>query len=266
MALSCVTLASAGCSLLLSTSDLSEQAGGADGGGPPIVTEAGIDASAPSDGGTDALVIPPDANARFCETLSPAPKFCADFDGTGPVHEGWGNVLIDPDNVGVVVRDALGRDRSSLLAKLTAPQACSYARPTKTFPTTGFGLRVSFSFRPSSPWTNDAVFSLMNAEEGDCGVLFHFDGVTARVHFQYGADANDFFDWNAAPKLDAWSKIESAIDLDGNLTIALDGKTVFTQLLPELCKPGTEVYFAPGFHCENAVHEARYDDVIVDYP
>ena len=269
-ALCFVAVASAGCSLLLSTSDLGGEPGPDSGAGESsTVTEAGrADAPGTVDGGTDALVRAPDANARFCETLSPAPKFCADFDGTGTVDEGWDNVTIDPAGVGSVTRDTtLGRDRSSLLTKLTAPQSCSYARPAKTFETSGLGTRVSFSFRPSSPWVGDAIFLLMNAEGGDCGILFHLNGGAAFVHFQYGQpEKNDFFDWSASPKADVWTKIDAAIDTNGMITIALDGNKVLSMLVPDACAPGTKLYVAPGLHCENDVREIRFDDFVVDYP
>jgi hypothetical protein len=269
MALCLVAVASAGCSLLLSTSDLTEA--GPDGGtGPSPTGEAGADGATSGDATTDAPVVSPDGSARFCETLSPAPKFCADFDGTGAVHEGWDTTVISPDDtVGSLARDALGRDRSSLVAKLTAPQSCSYARVAKTFPTSGFGMRVSFAFRPASPWTTDSIISLFNAEgdNADCGILYHFEVGLARVHLQYGnPEANDMFEWDGAPALDAWSTIDTTIDPNGILTIVLNGKKVLTLDLPAGCTPGNEVYIAPGFHCEQEVHEARYDDVIVDYP
>jgi hypothetical protein len=266
--LSCVTLASAGCSLLLSTSDLSEQAV-PDSGTPPPGAEAGADGADTADARTDAVVVPRDGSARCCETLSPPPKFCADFDGNGAVDEGWDDVTIAPENVGALSRDALARDRSSLLVKLTAPQSCSYVRPAKTFPSSGFGLRVSFSFRPSSPWTTDAIFALLGAagQGADCAMLFHFDEGKASLHLQYGSPpVDETFVWDGAPPLDVWSTIETTIDPAGDLTIALGGKKVLTLPLPDGCKAGPEVYFAPGFHCEQTAHEARYDDVVVDYP
>jgi hypothetical protein len=268
-ALCFVAIASAGCSLLLSTSDLSEEAR-PDAGASPA-GEAGADAptTPAGDAGSDALAVDAaDASGlRFCESLVPAPKFCADFDGTGPVTESWDTAIIDPAAAGSLARDPLGRDRASLLAKLVAPQSCSYVRPAKTFPTNGLGLRVAFAFRPSSPWIGDAVFSLMSAEGGDCGILFHFDGAGARTHFQYGNPEQDvFYDWDGAPKVDVWSRIEAAIDKSGALTVKLGDDVVFSQSLPLACTPGSEIYVAPGFHCEGDAHEARYDDVIVDYP
>jgi hypothetical protein len=266
MALCFAAVASAGCSLLLSTSDLTEP--GPDGGTPSPTGEAGADGG--GDATTDGPLVSPDGSVRFCQTLSPAPKFCADFDGTGAVDEGWDGTVIAPDDtVGSITRDALGRDRSSALAKLTDPVSCSYARLAKTFPTSGFGMRVSFSFRPSSPWTTDAIISLFNAEgdTADCGILYHFHPGLAQLHLQYGTpEANDMFEWDGAPALDAWSTIDTTIDTNGILTIVLNGKKVLTRALPEGCKPGPEVYVAPGFHCEQDVHEARYDDVVVDYP
>jgi hypothetical protein len=265
-ALSCVALLSGGCSLLLSTSDFSEDATDA---GAPVEASSPADAPSLLETSTDAPVVPPDGGGpRFCASLSPAPKFCADFDGEGAVDEGWNGLTIDPTSAGTVTRDPLGRDRSSLLVKLTAPKECSYVRPGKSFVTTGKGMRISFSFRPSSPWDSDAIFAFIKLEspQGGCSILHHLESATsANLHFQYGVE-NDLYAWNAVPKLDTWSRVETSFGSDGSISIKVDGVDALTRGLDPACTFGDSVYVALGFHCEDAVHEARFDDVVIDYP
>ena len=130
---------------------------------------------------------------------------------------------------------------------------------------------MSYSFRPSNPFS-DAAFSLISLEGtgsgGGCAILYHFNVTNgAYLHMQYGSPQVDqTYDWAVTPKTDAWSKIETTIDANGGLVIKVDGSEAINRNVGDACKPGAEVYFAPGFHCEGDVHEARYDDVIVDYP
>lgn len=54
----------------------------------------GIDEDRPLlDAGTDGAGSAP----RFCETLQPAPRFCADFEGEGPLTRGFSNEANVPD-------------------------------------------------------------------------------------------------------------------------------------------------------------------------
>lgn len=267
IALCCVSLALASCSLFWDTSSFTSDEPTDAGTGTDTSAETSSSSSSggPSEGGTNDAG--QDSATSFCASLNPKPKFCSDFDdGASLVVAGWG-VNVDPPDAGSVTIDPMGRDRSCALAKLDAPQSCSYARPTRTFVTDGKGLRVAYAFRPSSTkWQGDAAFSVV-ALQGGCRLLYHFDGANASLHLQFGSPEQDeSFGWAVTPKLDAWSKIETTISADANITITVDGVIALSRALSAGCGFGTSVFVAPGLHCESDPHEARYDDVVVDYP
>lgn len=112
----------------------------------------------------------------------------------------------------------------------------------------------------------------LEGADGGCGILFHVQRLAgstttySTLHFQYGAQ-DDIYEWSAAPMLDTWSKVEATVAADGSsISVSLDGTVVVTRSIPAGCNLGSTIYFAPGFHCEADVHEARYDDIVVDYP
>lgn len=115
IALCCAAIGLAGCSLLLSTSELNEPGAAPAEAGTPSPAEGGADGSSSSgDASSDGA-----SGRRFCETLSPAPKHCSDFDKAGDaVNAGWNDVAIDPPSVGSVTLDAIGRAGSSALVKI----------------------------------------------------------------------------------------------------------------------------------------------------
>ncbi|HEY8075068.1 MAG TPA: hypothetical protein VIF62_13185, partial [Labilithrix sp.] len=69
------------------SSENSGVAPGDDGGAD--ATPPGDDDAAPPDGGTDAHEGGIDAGPPFCASLSPAPKFCDDFDDLDPMTKKW---------------------------------------------------------------------------------------------------------------------------------------------------------------------------------
>jgi hypothetical protein len=271
IALCCASVVLAGCSLLLSTSDLSEP--GTPDAAPS--SEAGLDAPGSADSSSDGTAI--DApGVRFCASLSPPPKFCADFDGPGAsVDDGWDDVEVEPPSGTSVTLDPMGRAGASALMTVDDNLGCAYSRLGKTFFTNGKGARFSFSYRPTGV-TDDSIFAFwdLRGDGADCGIFFRLettDGQTvsaAATHFQYdNGMRDDIFEWISAPKLGVWSKIEAEIASDGSsIAVILDGDPVSRQTIPAGCTFGSTSYFAPGFHCEDRAHEARFDDVVVDYP
>ena len=97
MAGAAVTIAVGGCSLLVSTDGLASSAdaapGATDGGGAD--TSAG-NATGSDGGSSDAAADASDASTGpFCASLSPKPKFCADFDQGGTAGD-YGSIFGTP--------------------------------------------------------------------------------------------------------------------------------------------------------------------------
>jgi hypothetical protein len=259
MALCFALLVCGGCSLFLSTSDLSDANGtdaGATDGPPPVVDEAGRD-SAPAG----------DAGGRFCQSLSPAPKHCADFDD--------GNLLSFFDDVQrepTPTTASVAPDEGGVRAAIANADGCSYARLTKTVPSSGAGMRIRFNVMPVAPWPKDQIFFFLKLEDGagECGFLLHLDGEGAggQLHVQWGdPEQDDGVDWTELPKVGAWSEmgIELAAANPPTVTVSVDGKKAMSQAFPQ-CTFGTGVYVAMGLHCASGTAAVRYDDVVIDYP
>ncbi len=76
-----------------------------------VATDTALD-----DGGRDANdggSVSEDASPRFCETLSPAPKFCRDFDNVAAYKTGWSSTYFNPQNPPGVVLALYSDDTKS---------------------------------------------------------------------------------------------------------------------------------------------------------
>jgi hypothetical protein len=263
VALCCAGLALAGCSLLLSTSDLNEQSS-PDGGGPTPTTDAGADAPANTDAAGDAPVGTPDGGGPFCKSLSPAPKYCADFDD-GNVLAFFDGAHRDPMSTTNIVAD----NGAARIAMANAT-GCTYARLEKTLPASAAGMKVRFRVRPTAPFTEDEIFANLFIGEGDvgCALLLHVDPNGGSLQVQYGnPQMDDGYDWAVAPKVGEWSDV--SIDLAAStiptVTIRVNGQPAMAKTLSQ-CSFGAETWLALGLHCASGTAELRYDDVVVDYP
>jgi hypothetical protein len=259
MALCCALLVCGGCSLFLSTSDLSEPEpadGGATDGPPPVVDEAGRDSTPPVEAG-----------GPFCKSLSPTPKHCVDFDD-GNLLAFFDEVHREPSTTTTTVVAEEGGVR----AAIANADGCSYARLTKTLPTPGPGMRIRFKLMPVAPWPRDQIFFFLNLEDGagDCGLLLHLgeQGTGGDLHIQWGdPEQNDTVGWVELPKVGEWSEIGLELG-DANpptATVTVNGKKAMSQSFPQ-CTFGTGVYVAMGFHCASGTAAVRYDDLVIDYP
>lgn len=258
-------LCGGGCSLFLSTSDLTGEE--APDGGP--ATDGSFDAPATvDDGGRTDTGPASEGGGAFCATLSPAPKHCADFDD-GNLLGFFDEVLRDPSNGTTTVVAENGGVR----AAIDAAGSCSYARLTKTLPTSGQGMRVRFKVKPNAPWPKDQIFFFLNLEDGlnDCGFLVHLGeaGGAADLHVQWGnPEQNGGAGFLEAPKVGEWSEI--GIDFANVTTptadVTVNGKPVVTSETFPQCAFGSSVYVAMGFHCSSGTAEVQYDDLVIDYP
>lgn len=262
-ALCCALLLCGGCSLFLSTSDLANDT--PDGGGP---IDAAVDGPpvVVGDGGIDTGTSA-EAGGPFCQSLSPAPKLCADFDDNNLLSI-FDDVLREPSTTTTVVAEEGG-----VRAAIDGATGCAYARLAKTIQTNGAGMRIRFKMKPSAPWVNDEIHFILNLEQGakDCGFFLHLgDGAgSAQLHVQWGSpEQNDGVGWAVLPKVGEWNEI--AIELGTTdpptVAIAVNGKPSLPATPFSQCSFGSRVYVGMGFHCSSGTAEARYDDLVIDYP
>lgn len=280
--LCCAAFGLAGCSLLFASNLDAEGDAPASDAATAAETSAASDApitppvDASASDGDASVDASPDGSTRFCSTITPTPKFCADFDDPGmKVEDGWSRVFMSPQNVGAVELTDVARDGKAMSVKMNGAPACSYTRIEKEFPTTGKDMHVSFSMRPTTPWTTDAIYAVVRFLEAStikCQIFLHLGQnqnvpASGDIHFQYPpGPIDDVFNTNAYPKGDVWSKIDLTIRAAGSVLLTVDGQIATDRLFPNGCSFGDAAMVGFGYHCENASPEIRFDDVVVDYP
>lgn len=246
---------------MLSTSDLADEAPLDASVDAPSSAEGGADVSPESSGGGDARV-------PFCQSLSPAPKHCVDFDD-GNLLGFFDQVVRDPPNA----TTTLVADDGAARVAIDGADGCAYARLTRTVPAPGRGMRVRFKVKPSASWAKDKIYFFMNLEggQGDCGLLLHLGdfGSSAQLHVQWGnPEQNDFNPWTEIPKVGEWSEIGIELAATDPPTVAatVNGMKAMSSKALSQCSFGSGVYVGMGFHCAAGTAEVRYDDLVIDYP
>lgn len=122
-------------------------------------SDASTDATSPEEdaGKRDARAEAGDAGTSFCQTLSPKPAFCADFDD-GEVDTGWDTSFVQGGNLGVT--DEAKSGPFALEAKTPALVAAQVARVSvrTTKITSAPKVTLSFAlFLPKTTFTSGAI-------------------------------------------------------------------------------------------------------------
>gem|GEM_PF-1926549 len=236
---------------------------------------------AATDGGTDAADARPDApseaGATFCETLTPAPRFCDDFDD-GDVDDDW------------AVRNVLGGSTLELDPASYASSPTSMHVTTKALDAaqsgpahlrttvTGAVSRVKLAFGVRIE-TNPAVtkgalalatldvsashfFTLYLRDAPQDGsepaaILEEIDGATVRRHAL-----------TKLPAMGVWTRVTIDVDLGAGVASVLLGTEKALDAAVVSAIPGTEATIRVGavylFGPADAF-EAGFDDVVVDF-
>jgi hypothetical protein len=107
---------------------------------------------APVDGSADVVVdVAPDGPLTFCQMLSPAPTFCADFDGpaqTDPAAE-WTSSIVGAGSTLTLVQNPFLSSPRSLRAQTTAGNESSVVRSFSMTTTISIEFEVRFAALPA---------------------------------------------------------------------------------------------------------------------
>jgi hypothetical protein len=245
------------------------------GGGPG--PEGGLGEAGP-DGG-------PVASSVGCASLSPAPKFCDDFDDSGTVGARW-DAVEQQGTTAVVSFDSIDpySAPNAMKAVLATAPTCTYSRLDKTF--TGVGpnrQEVRFKVRPVEPWGNSKdrailAIQLDGARSGHCQLVTSLtaDG-TGHVNEAYvnaqtlqPTETDDVRPLNGFAKASEWTEhYVIAVPGDGGVqvTTGFSGGTAAGEqayVFPE-CQLGSTLGVQVGFHCTSGDASVLYDDVRVDW-
>lgn len=247
---------------------------GADVGGtdvtppPPPPPEADGSFEAATDGGADAdaaLDAPPDAPLTFCQTVSPPPTFCADFDGPAAVPgTGWTTVLTDAGaTVALSSTYSVSAPRS---LHVTSTQSATAGLEKSLTVTTS--LTVDFEVRFTDVPEAGVVGPMRISPPAPFpGQDFYVYEHTFGLYFQeYGDDYSNTI--GTPPSLNAWHHVSFAIQANGGgwtVTTAFDGTNTWTNhpVLHPWTKPVT-VGVALGVVLYGlAVGETYVDNVVI---
>jgi hypothetical protein len=138
-----VAAAAGACTLTTSLSDLADgRIDGADGAEPSPPAGNG-------DGGTSeaSSTTSPGTATGFCDSRTPAPLFCADFDGGRPYDVGWGTTWLTAGGV-LAGDEATGVLRAATPAN-SAGTGC-YAFLSYPIPKSGGHIHVELRLRPTT--------------------------------------------------------------------------------------------------------------------
>jgi len=250
------------------------EADGGDGGSPPAPGEdSGADAPA-LDAGPDVKV---DAGPPFCSALSPAPKFCDDFDD-GDLSDDWDftNVILPSTLVLDTATFASAPASMHVQTKTLAAMQNGPAHLRRTIFATAVHPRLSFSaFYASTSITSGAV-AIASLDVS----LSHFftlylrdapgDGTSdpAVVLEEIDGSATIRHVLPKAPPAGVWTRIGIDVDLvRGRATVSYGGEKVLDDEVVSMnggeevtVRVGAVYVFGPA-----APFEAVIDDVVVDY-
>lgn len=259
-----VALGVAACGLFPSIDDLS---GEPDGSRDAAVTEAG-------DGG-DA--------GRWCDSLSPAPSFCDDFDDDGGPFARWTNQFLRAG--GTVSRDP-GDFRSppnALLAVSPPTATASAANLHRDVTTTVSTLHVAYDMKIDARDTAAGYAEVNYIDFSTADVPFAFylrvyddpnstSTATIEAYPPDGGVLNHDLPLLGAPRFDTWTRVGVDIDLASatrTMTVTIDGATAAQQTLePDLYAPGpVSVHVGIGYTGSPSTTDwrIRYDDVTIDW-
>lgn len=244
------------------------------GGGADASEAAAGDASpeAAGDGGSDG--------GRWCDSLSPAPMFCDDFDDQGPFTR-WTDQNVQ--NSGALSRDptAFRSAPNALLsvaaASTTSSPACVFLQTNATKSQVHVAYDMQIDARDTSvgyaeinyirfatPALNFSVYLRVYDDPNSTTTL------TSEAYLADGGVPAHDVGLAGSPRFDTWSRVTVDLDLTSHtLSATVDGKVAATQTLePDLYAPGpVTVNVGIGYtgHPSTADWDIRYDNVTIDW-
>lgn len=269
-----VTAASAAVAACSLFTDLGQLSGGegAEGGGDDAGSgDGGVpvnDGAAP-----DASV----GDGAFCQSRSPAPMFCRDFDDGG--LGGWDDIQEDPG--GAIAHDPVASSPPGSAVITLAPSSpeCTYVRLTKRFLaplskwTLEFDLRLGdTSAQPRYP--GHYLATVWTDISGDaCGLLFSpspsSPNLLEQIYYADGGAQNINHLLQGNPTPGEWHRITLRAELSApRFTVAIDGQPLAKEVpLSGSCKGSGPVSVRLGYHCAKSIGdplEVRIDNVTFD--
>lgn len=217
---------------------------------------------------------------RWCDSVSPKPMFCDDFDDQGPLSR-W-------DGQYTRAGGFVGRDDASARS---APSSLLVVTPPATGPGSAIVYRATTTPKSKVRVAYDVKIDARDSKSGYAeSDYIRFDGplrfsvylrlnldpkvtnvITSEAYPDGGVQAHDV-SLGVGSRFDAWTRVVVTVDLASNprtLTATLDGVPVASQVLePSLYGPGP-VAVQPGLGYTGAPTESdwriRYDNVTIDW-
>lgn len=200
-------------------------------------------------------------------------KFCSDFDEGAPLESGWG--AIDVYGGQAVRVDATAfSPPGSFFAAINPSGAPASARLLQAVPTTSPHVRVELEMlaAPGDGTIELAVIHETAPDGTTYGLFYQSVNHVLEVRLKTLMGDGTVFDkrWAIGPPSSGWTRV--AIDVDvavaGSFTVRHGGAIVASDTnVPTSTPSRTAMFVELGLYSFTPTSaEARYDDVIVDWP
>lgn len=231
--------------------------------------DATEDSDAPVESAVDSTSDSADANVPFCDTLSPKPTFCDDFEGTYATR--WS--AKHPSGTGILsfdTGDSVGPPKPghSLLAATTADETSYLEWSTSKVPAS---FHLAFDFRAEVLPTSDVTYvARVRVGSSQYVAIYALPGNTSVQDFVYHPDGGAPADHKASSAIavDTWTHVELDVSFGASPTTAklrLDGTEVLsTDLASDFSAGAPNLELGVAFVNTAAPRRFRYDNVVLD--
>lgn len=232
-----------------------------EGGSPPGTDAGGIDAA-------------PDAPSRgFCVSLSPAPKFCDDFDD-GLLSNGWDQLTIVPGSDGAIDGTSVRSKPGAFLVETRAAGDNDVAHVHLRKSVVGRPARamLTFSVRmaDTAPAIGAVAIATLDMATNHLFTLYLRDDDAVRpgpALVEIAGGARSRLALPRVPAADTWTRVTLDVDLlGGRARVTYDGALVAEGAIasvPGAVDPTARVgVYAFG---PLPAQTARFDDVVLDF-
>ena len=213
------------------------------------------------------------AHPSFCASLTKPVKLCSDFDEGAPLDTGWGAT----DGYGgqvVRVDTTAFSPPGSFFAAINPSGAPSSARLLQTVPTSSTHVRIELEMlaAPGDGTIELAVIHEVVSDGTTYGLFYQSVNHVLQVRLKTLKSDNTVFDktWPIGAPPAGWTRV--AIDMDvgaaGSFVVQHGGAIVASDTnLPTSTPSRTAMFVEVGVYSfAPTTAEARFDDVIVDWP
>jgi hypothetical protein len=255
----------------------SSDAGLVDASSPPRdgATDASpFDAGALADASSDALVSDEVATG-FCESLSPQPKLCADFDEGEPVGTGWTLFDTSPGQTVSVDTSTSVSPPGSFLSMIEgndgAPES---ARLAESLPVLSNHVHAAFDLLymgGDGPFEIFAVHEL-TSDGTTYGLFYKLQGGQLLVYIvsllEDGGLAQYVYPLGAPPS--TWISVDIEMDIaeSADVVVTQNGAVVVNAIgIDSSTQSRAQLFVEVGLYSPNAADaQANLDNVVVDWP